>query len=327
MKCKKPMTIAMTFDDGPSENTQQLLDILGHHGAKATFFISGNTNGKGPIDQLDKWVQAIRRMDAEGHQLGSHTWDHSHMDKISSNARREELLKNERALANIVGKYPTYMRSPYVECGEECMADMKALGYHVVGWEVDSTDWQNERDLGAMTRVVDAAFDKAPADGNMLLIQHDTLPISAFELTKHVLKRVEEKGWKGMHIHMLAFAITNHFTAVTLSECLGEPKELDHRYPDVFDASVISHGGCAVSSGAGCLELESFYDKVTCFSTLKGCVKQLDSPVWQVRQASLDYAKAKAVCDKLYYFCAQCGEDSVEQASKCETKSFHFPQW
>lgn len=123
----------MTFDDGPSDNTMQLLDILATHGAKGTFFIGANINGKGEIDKTKKWVEAIKRMDAEGHQVGSHTWSHPHMDNLNSAQRKEEIYKTERALVNIIGKYPTYMRSPYIQCSKKtgCMQDMSKLGYHV----------------------------------------------------------------------------------------------------------------------------------------------------------------------------------------------------
>jgi peptidoglycan/xylan/chitin deacetylase (PgdA/CDA1 family) len=132
-KCKKPGTIALTFDDGPSNNTMGLLDILASYNARATFFIGANNMGKGEIDKNDAWIAAIKRMDADGHQVGSHTWSHPHMDNLGPEQRRVEMFKVERALVNIIGKYPTYMRSPYIQCNIKtgCMKDMSDLGYHV----------------------------------------------------------------------------------------------------------------------------------------------------------------------------------------------------
>ena len=124
----------MTFDDGPSKNTLGLLDLLRDNDAKATFFIGANNNHKGEIDITDRWVQAIKRMDFEGHQVASHGWSHPHLDATPSKQRKEEMYKTERALANILGKYPIYMRAPYIECSEEtdCLKDMHDLGYHIV---------------------------------------------------------------------------------------------------------------------------------------------------------------------------------------------------
>jgi peptidoglycan/xylan/chitin deacetylase (PgdA/CDA1 family) len=133
-KCTKPGTVALTFDDGPSNNTMGLLDILANHKAKATFFIGGNNMGKGEVDKVGPWIAAIKRMDTDGHQVGSHTWSHPRMDNLNTQQRRTEMFKVERALVNIIGKYPTYMRSPYIQCSTKtgCMKDMSHLGYHVV---------------------------------------------------------------------------------------------------------------------------------------------------------------------------------------------------
>jgi hypothetical protein len=69
--CTKPGTIALTFDDGPYNFTSHLLDVLAAYGAKATFFITGNNLGKGQIDiEETGWPNIIRRMHAEGHQVG-----------------------------------------------------------------------------------------------------------------------------------------------------------------------------------------------------------------------------------------------------------------
>lgn len=105
--CLRKRTIALTFDDGPGEKTGDLLDLLHHYKAKATFFIGGNNNGKGEIDTTKDWFKIIRRMVAEGHQVASHTFNHVQLSKIPSELRKIEMLKNERAFANIIGKSGT----------------------------------------------------------------------------------------------------------------------------------------------------------------------------------------------------------------------------
>jgi len=199
-RCKIPKTIALTYDDGPSEYTDHLLDILHLATARATFFLSGNTNSKGEIDITAKWVKAIKRMDKDGHQIASHTWSHPDLDEIPSEARKDELSKNERAIANILNKYPTYMRPPYLKCNQAtgCLDDMKTQGYHVIGYTLDSTDWLRENDLDAMIKAVDDGFHNIdPNEGNVLMIQHDTIQKSAIDLTKYILEKVKKMGWRG----------------------------------------------------------------------------------------------------------------------------------
>lgn len=130
-KCTVPKTLALTFDDGPSNYTDAVLDILQEYNARATFFVAGVNNGHGQLDI--RYKATLQRMLMEGHQIGSHTWSHPNLDKLSSHDRKMELWKNERAIANCIGYLPTFMRPPMVICGDACMKDMRELAYHVVG--------------------------------------------------------------------------------------------------------------------------------------------------------------------------------------------------
>ena len=72
--CTEPGTVALTFDDGPYTFTEHVLDVLEAYNTKATFFITGNNNGKKPIDDQDSpWPDLLRRMYESGHQLASHS--------------------------------------------------------------------------------------------------------------------------------------------------------------------------------------------------------------------------------------------------------------
>ena len=132
--CVQNNVVALTYDDGPAEFTGQLLDTLKAYGFTATFFITGNNNGKGAIDTTAPYPDLIKRMIAEGHQVASHTWSHYSLSASSSEVRKSQMVKNEMALNNIIGKWPTYMRPPYSQCSVEsgCTKDMADLGYHIV---------------------------------------------------------------------------------------------------------------------------------------------------------------------------------------------------
>jgi peptidoglycan/xylan/chitin deacetylase (PgdA/CDA1 family) len=130
--CSVPGTVALTFDDGPSEFTDDLIGILHQNKVKATFFIVGD-NGNGPITNPDLGAaETIKRIHANGHQLGSHSYSHLDLADITSAQRKDEMIQNEQAFLDVLGFFPTYMRAPYLSCTDSCLADMKALGYHVV---------------------------------------------------------------------------------------------------------------------------------------------------------------------------------------------------
>lgn len=131
--CTVNNTIALTYDDGPSQWTPDLLDILKANDVKATFFIRTLNLYDGLSRHIyHKNPAIIRRIYDEGHQIASHTWSHRDMNKLSSQERKDEMIKAEMALNDILGFFPTYMRPPFNSCGEACESDMGDLGYHTV---------------------------------------------------------------------------------------------------------------------------------------------------------------------------------------------------
>jgi peptidoglycan/xylan/chitin deacetylase (PgdA/CDA1 family) len=132
-QCNTPGKVALTFDDGPYLYTTSILDTLKAAGIKATFFITANNGGKGEIDNPSTGFPAIiQRMYSEGHQNGSQTYSHQDLAAATHEQRLDQIIKNEIALTNILGFFPTYLRTPYVSCNQGCFDDLKALGYHVV---------------------------------------------------------------------------------------------------------------------------------------------------------------------------------------------------
>lgn len=108
--CVNNGDVALTFDDGPYWYTNSLLDLLEQQNVKATFFINGDNYGRGYINAVDDWRNVITRMYNSGHQVASHTWDHASLDSLDANGVRAEMIWNEIAIADIIGKFPTYMR-------------------------------------------------------------------------------------------------------------------------------------------------------------------------------------------------------------------------
>ncbi|CAG8972699.1 hypothetical protein HYALB_00010931 [Hymenoscyphus albidus] len=211
--CQKSRVVALTYDDGPSPYTAQLLDLLKAYGFHATFFVTGNNNGKGPIDTTAQWSAVIRRMIAEGHQVASHSWSHYEFDSIGHDERMDQMIKNEMAFNNIIGKFPTYMRPPYSNCSQTtgCWADMQALGYHRIYFDLDTDDTNNETPDNIQNSKNDVRnmLSQGPAGGNFLSIQHDISEQSVKSLSSYYFDLIKKKGWRG----------------VTVGECLGDEEE------------------------------------------------------------------------------------------------------
>ncbi|TQS36046.1 hypothetical protein Golomagni_03514 [Golovinomyces magnicellulatus] len=236
--CVTPGIVAFTFDDGPYLYTEDLLDKLKRYNAKATFFITGNNLGKGPIDSTPAWSKVIKRMVSEKHQVASHTWTHQSLDKIDSQTFNNQIHYNEmgksdvKLLAdtsnflkrleiflvslppNYVNLYPctNQSRPPYSQCEENgCGAKLKKLGYHIIYFDVDTAGYLNA-DVSRIQKSKDiwdstiAAAD--PATSNFLEIEHDIHYQIVYNLTDHILDSMYSRGYR----------------SVTVGECLGDPQ-------------------------------------------------------------------------------------------------------
>jgi peptidoglycan/xylan/chitin deacetylase (PgdA/CDA1 family) len=124
--------VALTFDDGPHpDTTPRLLDILEHHGARATFFMVGEAARRLP--------ELVRRAAASGNALGLHSWDHPSFPLISGRERREQIRTCALALAPYAS--PIF-RPPYGHQSLASRLDAGWLGYQVITWDVVAQDWE-----------------------------------------------------------------------------------------------------------------------------------------------------------------------------------------
>jgi len=126
--------VALTFDDGPDNiYTGQILTILHRENIKATFFVVGVRAKAHP--------EVIRRIAAEGHAIGNHTWDHHSISDLTPNALNNEILQTDSLLTSILGYHPILFRPPYGAIKAETVPVISGMGYKIIGWSVDTRDW------------------------------------------------------------------------------------------------------------------------------------------------------------------------------------------
>jgi peptidoglycan/xylan/chitin deacetylase (PgdA/CDA1 family) len=127
--------LSLTFDDGPGDWTPAILDLLGRHGARATFFCLGErVHGRAPL---------LRRMLAEGHQIGNHLFSHRHPEGLSDDELRDEIARTAQEIEAATGLAPTLVRPPYGEEPERIGVAAAELGLGpVVLWSIDPEDWK-----------------------------------------------------------------------------------------------------------------------------------------------------------------------------------------
>ena len=128
--------IAMTFDDGPSAaTTPRMLDILKQRNIKATFFLIGENAAANP--------DIVRRILADGHEIGNHSWTHPQLSKLSDDRVTTEISKTQDAIKEASGFTPTILRPPYgaiTARQREWIEDR--FGLSIILWSVDPFDWK-----------------------------------------------------------------------------------------------------------------------------------------------------------------------------------------
>ena len=173
-----PNKIAITFDDGPDPQwTPQLLDVLKEKNAKATFFLIGL--------EAEKYPGITKRIYAEGHEIGNHTFTHPDISNVSRRYFELELNLTESLFEGKLGVKPVLFRPPYSIDQEPDTADQvrplewsQDMGFITVGDKIDPNDWRDNPRRTADEIVQDVMANLPPCDasnlkcGNIILL-HD----------------------------------------------------------------------------------------------------------------------------------------------------------
>jgi peptidoglycan/xylan/chitin deacetylase (PgdA/CDA1 family) len=199
--------ICMTFDGGSTaEVATDVLDVLRDHGIKTTLFLTG--------DFIRKYPDLVRRMAAEGHELGNHTLTHPHLAprfKRDPQWTRErvqrELLDADRALYRLLGRpMDPYWRPPFGEQTAELRRWAEEVGYRTVGWSegADTLDWTTVKEYNlyrngnATLERLEKRMRKSDGDGLIVLMHLGSMRPAFDRPAKYLgpfMDRAIKDGW------------------------------------------------------------------------------------------------------------------------------------
>ena len=155
---------ALTFDDGPSRYTGHLLDMLAGYGIPATFFLLGSNAERNPA--------MVRRIVAEGHEVGNHSWSHPNLRTLPPEVQEQEIGATDATL-RALGASPSYLRPPYGNFDAHTLEIARNLGVGVILWSMDSHDWKNlPADYAKLRTTRGTQYDSGELRGIFLF--HDT---------------------------------------------------------------------------------------------------------------------------------------------------------
>ncbi|TAM37071.1 polysaccharide deacetylase family protein [bacterium] len=126
--------VALTFDDGPSPDwTPKILDALKEENIKATFFMLGK--------HVEEYPDVARRVAAEGHEIGNHTYDHHVLFYYKAEELDKEIRDAQAAIYKATGITTKYFRPPKAWLTRDEKKQIKEMGYQTILWSLNSKDW------------------------------------------------------------------------------------------------------------------------------------------------------------------------------------------
>ncbi|MGZ9586790.1 polysaccharide deacetylase family protein [Paenibacillus marinisediminis] len=162
----KTKTVYLTFDDGPSEHTGDVLDILKKEQVKGTFFVLGT--------QVKQHNKLMKRIADEGHAIGNHSYDHNYK-KLYSDFREfwSQIRKTGQVIKDAVGYEPALVRAPggtYLNFNKQYFTLMEQAGYKVFDWNVDTGD---SKRVGVPAKEIVQTVKSSSLTDSIIVLMHD----------------------------------------------------------------------------------------------------------------------------------------------------------
>ena len=177
----KPM-IALTFDDGPSEETDKILSVLAQYDARATFCVQGQN--------VAPFGDTIKRAIAMGNEIASHTWNHVNLTEVSASTARSQLERTNEAVRELTGGYEIkVLRPPYGKTNKSVRNICADLDMVIAHWKVDTLDWDTRNSSKTYRAIMNGAKN------GVIILCHDLYSTTAAAIQQAVPELIE-KGFQ-----------------------------------------------------------------------------------------------------------------------------------
>ncbi|HEX7449902.1 MAG TPA: polysaccharide deacetylase family protein [Pirellulales bacterium] len=161
---RRSRQVCLTFDDGPDfAHTPRVLEVLREYRVAATFFLLGK--------QAAAYPQLVRQIAAEGHTIANHTYTHRPAEQLSAREFRDEALRTQRLLGELLGMPPRLLRPPYGKLSFGKLSHTWLSGHTVVLWNNDPKDFAS-----TAAEPIRDWFRTHPLEGGQIVLLHDCCP-------------------------------------------------------------------------------------------------------------------------------------------------------
>ena len=183
--------IAVTFDAAWSaEDTDEIIEILKKHNAKATFFAVG--------DWVEKNPEAVKKLYNAGHEIGNHSDTHPSFSQINREEIKSEILNCNKKIEKITGVEPKLVRAPSGDYDNKSIEVTASLDMKMIQWDVDSLDWKKLSVDEMYGRVL------SKTQNGSILLFHNGVENTPEALDK-ILEKLEKDGYKFVTVSELIY--------------------------------------------------------------------------------------------------------------------------
>lgn len=181
--------IALTFDDGPSSYTLEVLDLLKKYNVKAVFFCIGKN--------IEMYPEIVKQIIAEGHLVGNHSYSHSpFFDFYNAKKITEEIQQTDTLLEKFTSKKINFFRPPYGVTTPSIRRALKITGHKVIGWNIRSLDGGTKNQNLIFNRII-----KRISPGGIVLL-HDIASHSVLVL-EQFLQFLQKQNYQVVSVEEL----------------------------------------------------------------------------------------------------------------------------
>lgn len=167
--------VALTLDDGPCDNTMDILDVLEEYDVQVTFFWLGQL--------VKRYPDYVRRAHARGHEIGNHSYSHETLTKLSLEKAKKQMTDTDAAIKEVIGIEAPVYRAPG---GSVTAKIAQACGKPFIDWNVDTLDWKYRDPEHVWT------FIAKNTDNYDIVLMHDIRPTTMEALKKAVPYLLEQ---------------------------------------------------------------------------------------------------------------------------------------
>ncbi len=188
---REEKVVSISFDCAwGTEHTDEILNALKVSNVRATWFMVEFWT--------EKYGDYVKKIDAAGHEIGTHSSTHSYMSKQNAEEIKLELSTSSEAIESITGKKVELFRPPYGDYDDELIKTASELGYYTIQWDVDSLDWKDLSASDIAVRVINAV-----QNGSIILMHNNGLHTA--EAVPIILETLKNRGYSFVPIGELIY--------------------------------------------------------------------------------------------------------------------------